>query len=578
MRLLLPLALALSASALTAQVPPLVLTTNFFGVNANNGVYFDIIATNAAGVNIEFFEANLQDTSPYDLAIYKATVPGPYAAIGSTPSAWTLVGTATGVMSEGIGIPTLIPIAVCEFIPSSATQAFYVTVTNGLSVRYTAAGTPGTAAAFNADLTITTGVGVTYPFTPGTAGRQFNTNCYYRIGQNPSCGVGGFASKTKVGIGCYDSPRQVHELFLGGSTIDLVNTNWTMTYQPGATGGNYLIGPGNHPYDSVLPPILGTDLLLTPPTATSSVTPAWDDGSTNKTLLFAFPYANPGSPTTTDITINSNAKIYLGMTTDPSYGSTGANSDYAISSFNGTTGAHLATVAGFMCDLDPSVAGAHIWYEDPSPNSGVRITWDNCPNWQNPAYAGLAVPCFVQMELLPNGTIYLSYGSSLGNSGSINNDANVGYSGGWYGLDAQPATPSIDWSTLNGYQSGTGLVGLKIDANARPIIGTTVTSTVSEIPPVSLVAGVIYGITGFGPAGIPLAALGMPGCQAYQTLDLLDVGVLPGTTFASAFPTPFNPALGGFQLFTQGLVLNASVPNPFQGLTSNGVHLSLAMN
>jgi hypothetical protein len=82
MRLLLPLALALSASALTAQAPPLVLTTTFLGVNANNGVYFDIVATNAAGVNVEFFEANLPDTSPYDLTLRLAAArpPGLWSA------------------------------------------------------------------------------------------------------------------------------------------------------------------------------------------------------------------------------------------------------------------------------------------------------------------------------------------------------------------------------------------------------------------------------------------------------------------------------------------------------------------
>ena len=556
-----------------AQSP---LTTNFIGVNANNGVLFDLVATHAAGVTVSHFDADL-NVGTHDLAVYRLTVPGPYGPSGAIPGDWTLVGTATGVVSNGAGVPTLVPISVCEYIPSGATQGFCVTITSGGSLRYLAAGTPGTPAASNADLTINTGVGCTYPFGPGAAGRQFNTNIYYAVGPNPGCGVGGFATKAKVGIGCYDSPRQVHELFLGGATIDLVNTNWTMVYQPGATGGNYVIVPGGNPYDAVLPALTGIDLLLTPPTATSSVSPAWDDGSTNKTLPFAFPFANPGSPTTTEITINSNAKIYLGMTTDASYDSTGANSGYAITSFDGTTGAHFATVAGLMCDLDPSVVGGHIWYEDPSPNGGVRITWDNCPNWQNGAYVPAATPCFVQMELLPSGTINLAYGATLGNGGSAGNDANVGYSGGFVGSGAQPSTPSVDWSTLSGYVTGNGLVGLKIDADVRPILGTTVTSTVSEIPAGSVVAGVVYGTTGF-PGGFPLAGLGMPGCQAYQTLDLLVTGIFPGPTFGSPLAIPSSIGLAGIQLFTQGLVLNASIPNAFQGITSNGGVLTLGAN
>ncbi len=55
-------------------------------------------------------------------------------------------------------------------------------------------------------------------------------------------------------------------------------------------------------------------------------------------------------------------------------------------------------------------------------------------------------------------------------------------------------------------------------------------------------------------------------------------GGFPGTTFTSPLPIPNSLGLVGVQLFTQGPVLNASVPNAFQGLTSNGVSLTIGGN
>ncbi len=571
MRILRPLAsaLALSAAALTAQSP---LTTNFLAANGNSGNMFDIVASNAAGVTIGFFDVNI-DPGTWDMAVYKLTIPGPFTPSGSIPGNWTLVGSATGVVSNGVNVPTLLPISVCEYIPSGATQGFYVTVTNGAAINYTIGTAVGAVAASNADLAILQGVGVTYPFAPGAAPRVFNTNLYYAVGPNPNCGVGGFASKSTYGIGCYDQPRMAHELFPGASPIDLVNTNWTMIYQPGPTGGTYTIIPGSFPYDAVTAAANGVDLLLTPPTAFSSVGVPWDDGSTNRTLPFAFDYPNAASATTTQITINSNGRIYLGFTTDPSFASTGANSGFTPTSFQGTTGAGLPVIAGFMCDLDATVPLSHIWYEDPSPSGGVRITWDHIPNWQDPPFVPLATLCYIQMELLPGGLVNLAYGSSLGNGGSVGNDAIVGFSAG----GGQPNGAQLDWSTLNGYLTGSGIVGLKIDANARPVIGTTITLTVSEIPTGSLVAAIIYGFTKFDP-GIPLNFLQMPGCQGYVSPDLIVAGVLPGTTYQNMLGIPANPTLAGYLLVTQGLVLNAAIPNPFNGITSNGLQLLLGGN
>ena len=377
----------------------------------------------------------------------------------------------------------------------------------------------------------------------------------------------GFATKTTYGAGCYDLPRMAHEQFPGDTfPVDLANTQWSLIHVPGATGGYYLIIPSGIPYNAVTPAASGVNLVTQPYTTSSSAN--WDDASVNKTLPFAFPYPNAASPTTTSISVNSNGRIYLGSHFDGSFASNGANSGFTPTSFRGTTGTGLPVIAGFMCDLDPTVGG-QIWYEDPSPNGGVRITWHAIPNWQDPAYTGLPAQLnSIQMELLPSGVVYLSFGASLGNGGSINNVAITGYSAG----GAQPLGPQLDWSALSGYQSGTGEVALKIDADNRPITGTTINVTVSEIPAGTFVAAIIYGLTKFNP-GIPLAILGMPGCNAHASPDLLVAGLVTGATFASPFSIPANPALTGFQLLGQGLVLGPAIPNPFGGITSNGLEL-----
>ena len=84
-------ALALGATAM-AQSP---LTTTFTSNNGQAGNMLDLVATNAAGVTIDFFDVNL-DAGSWDLEVYKLTVPGPYLPSVSTPADWTLVGSTTG--------------------------------------------------------------------------------------------------------------------------------------------------------------------------------------------------------------------------------------------------------------------------------------------------------------------------------------------------------------------------------------------------------------------------------------------------------------------------------------------------
>lgn len=546
---------AVAAFSLSAQSP---LTTTFAGGNGQNGAMFDIVGVQP--VVITGFDVNLTGTATIE--VYMVTAGTTFVGVDTNPAAWTLLGTAPNVVGLGAGVPTPVPLVLNVPINPSQVQGFYVTTTAG-TLAYTNGTLQGAIFAQNSDIQFLEGIGKVYPFGGTFTPRVWNGRIHYLPGSG-----GGFATKSPYGTGCYDLPRMAHEQFPGDTfPVDLANTQWTLIYVPGATGGNYLIIPSSTAYDPVTP-TSGVNLVTQPYNTSSSAT--WDDASVNKTLPFAFPYPNASSATTTSISVNSNGRIYLGSHFDNGFASNGANSGYTPTSFRGTTGAGLPVIAGFMCDIDPTVGG-QIWYEDPSPGGGVRITWHNIPNWQDPAYTGLPAQLnYIQMELLPSGMVNLAFGPSLGNGGSVGNVAITGYSAG----GAQPLGPQLDWSAITGYQTGTGDVALKIDADNRPITGTTINVTISEIPAGAFVAAIVYGLTKIDP-GFPLAILGMPGCNAHASPDLMVAGLVTGPTFTSPFPIPANPVLTGFQLLAQGLVLGPAIPNPFGGITSNGLELIL---
>ena len=366
----------------------------------------------------------------------------------------------------------------------------------------------------------------------------------------------------------------VYEVFPSASpVIDLVNTSQSMIYQPNAaTGGNYLILPGFVPYDpNILPTAI--DLVQGPFGGSSSAT--WDDASTVVTLgpqfggAFPFP-GDPGSNTTNEITVNSNGKLYLGATTDGTFATQGSNYG-SLDPFAGISGAGLPVLSPFNCDLDPTTGG-NIWVEDPSPNGGVRVTWQNILNWAGGV--GAPVANDIQVELLPGGQVTFAYGASLGNSGSGTNDAIVGFSAG----GGQEIPAQVDWSALSGYETGNGLVPVALNADARPVLGTTINLITDNVPPGSPFMGVLYGLQKFDP-GVPLASLGMAGCFQYCSNDTVRLILAPAPQQADAFSIPNVPAFAGIAVKAQSAVFSpGAIATILGAATSNGVELGLDLN
>lgn len=151
--------------------------TSYSSNNGSRGAMFNITA-GSNPVTIARFSANLY-VGPATYEIYYRA--GTYVGNESNAAAWTLVGSCTGLTGVP-GQPTLIPINVNVTIPANTAYGFYVTNTTGGGLNYTSSATTNVSLFSNADLTITGGVGKSYPFASTFNFRLFNGTAHYYIG------------------------------------------------------------------------------------------------------------------------------------------------------------------------------------------------------------------------------------------------------------------------------------------------------------------------------------------------------------------------------------------------------------
>ena len=113
------------------------------------------------------------------------------------------------------------------------------------------------------------------------------------------------------------------------------------------------------------------------------------------------------------------------------------------------------------------------------------------------------------------------------------------------------------------------LFPLSLDAAARPVTGTSVTVTTSQIPAGTPLGAAVFSLTRHNP-GVSLAPLGMPNCFQYVGLDFANAFVPSGATGTFAFAVPNNAGLAGLRFFCQSATFSAGV-NPLGVLASNGL-------
>ncbi|MFT4842175.1 MAG: hypothetical protein ACI8UD_004286 [Planctomycetota bacterium] len=543
--LFLPLAAALAVAALPAQT----LTTTFAGGNGQAGNMFDLQAV--IPVTITGFDVNL-DAGTWDMEVYTLAPNLPYLPDVANPTAWTLVGSTTGLLSLGANVPTPLPIALSVPIAAGEVQAFYVTVTNGTAINYTNGTTTGALFASTPQLQFFEGAGVAYPFAANFNPRNFNANIHYTF-------AAGFATKEKYGSPC-DFPSQFGEHFAQGAPVDLANTSWLMIDTGGGTWD--VSQTAGFPYDAATPQASGIEIR--DPTNpwfgafTSSSCACWDDATVVMTpVTGGLTYPDPATGLSvpfTQISINTNGTIRVGdQGADNSFAYNGGNSGFVSSVFQGTAGPLLPQFALFFNDLDLDAAGS-LWVED---NGGqLRITWDGVPNWD----AAAGVPSAMndlQITFIPGLVIY-SFGPNVGNGGSASNEGIVGWSQGDGSTDNR-----LDWTVdMTAYTSGSGFVGPSTDATAPPVLGTSFSVVVDGLSPTAIIGGVVYGLTQLSP-GIPLGGLLGINCDLLASTDLILLGVPVAGTYTDApFAVPLNPVLSGSIIAAQGFALDASLIGP----------------
>ncbi len=255
--------LAIVSLILTAALSAQTLNCGFAAGNGQSGNMFDVVAIN--DLTIKTFDVHVSGTGPYDFEVYTLPTGMPYLPEVFNPAAWTLVGSASAVPGNGTGVPTFLPICVNTFVPAGATQAFYVTISNGTGINYTNGTVTGALWVADANLEFYEGSGMSYPFGSNFNPRVFNGNINYELGNTTATGCVFLTPPKMVGVvemapgaGTLNNTGGV---FVGGDFIRWNLDDFTGSY-PGAPAivvANY--GYGGPPAVGVTAQIPGFDQL-----------------------------------------------------------------------------------------------------------------------------------------------------------------------------------------------------------------------------------------------------------------------------------------------------------------------------
>jgi len=342
--------------------------------------------------------------------------------------------------------------------------------------------------------------------------------------------------------GCYDSPWAFHETFDGDFDLASTSQHWTFT------GRNYDLAAGSATF--VTP--IGTPLTASPP-ATPPWATSWAE-SLSAPITLPAPFRFPGGPVggTTQITVGSEGRIFLGPVTDP----VAAWSFAELRRFVELP----ASLAPCFGNFDASAGGA-IYYETDHA-TWARVTWLDVPEWLQTA------PNSFQVTLhLATGDLDVVYG----NVGAGVHSRLVGFTPG----NTSPLGPELDLSAILPWSSGVGITAPRLVASARPVLGTTVNLITSDL--VAGTANVLTSLSlGTTPGGLSLAPFGMPGCTLHlASLDWLYVlGVGAAGTATVPLSVPNHPLVIGLPLHAQSAAMTPGY-NAAGILLSNGLCLAL---
>jgi hypothetical protein len=333
------------------------------------------------------------------------------------------------------------------------------------------------------------------------------------------------ATVTSVGQGCGNCAGSFYESFATAGAFDLANNAMTLTLNNGA----YSVGSGSGSY---VPPT-GTPLTMS------------DDSEVVVPLPFTLPYPNGQ---TTQLRVCSNGFI------SPA-GSNGTTYTPSVSEFLGGQPRWAAA----WHDFNPAAGGQVV--VDQSPTA-VLVTWLNVPNY------GVGGTATFQCQFLSNGTVHILWRTM--------NPAGNGYVVGWTpgGGASDPGSRDLSATLPGGFSLCAGnFTGLALGASARPILGTTVTLTTSNIPTGTSIGLMLLGFTQAIPP-IDLTSIGMPGCTAHVTDGLASAFVPASSSFPIPVPIPSDQSLTGLRVIAQSFTYGPPL-TPLGLIAANGLVLVL---
>jgi PKD repeat protein len=152
--------------------------------NGQNGAMFDIQATSTVVIQ-DFHQAFFSGAgATSNMEVYAVAGGGTFVGNETNPGAWTLRGTATGILIPGPGMATPLGLNLGFIIAGGTTQGFYVTSSSASTIAYTnGAGTPGVSIITSDPMiSVTEGVGKSYPFGSTFSPRNWNGNICYDPG------------------------------------------------------------------------------------------------------------------------------------------------------------------------------------------------------------------------------------------------------------------------------------------------------------------------------------------------------------------------------------------------------------
>ena len=217
---------------------PTTITTTFGAGNNFNGNMFDVNVLQDITVNS--FDVN-SEAATLNYEVYYKT--GTWVGFEATPAAWTLIGTATGIVGNGSGIATPLNLSLNLNLTAGQTYAFYITNTSG-TMYYTDGTAVGNIYTSNADIEIEEGWGGGYPFGAPNTPRIWNGTIHYN-GGSPCVST----TRTPVTVTVCptpDAPTSVTATPLsictgGSSQLNATSAGNTIYWWDAATGGT-LIG------------------------------------------------------------------------------------------------------------------------------------------------------------------------------------------------------------------------------------------------------------------------------------------------------------------------------------------------